>query len=441
MKLKEFYWRLISVFLFISVFGFSSCTKDETRAFDQSPDTRINEALTQYGSALTGSAAGWNATIKTGTGGIYHFHFRFNESNRVFMYADINLETATTAKESSYRLKALQTPALIFDTYSYLHILADPDGSVNGGTNGQGLISDFEFAFDSLATDSILLTGRVNGTKLKLIKATQQDFDAWQNGQWADVLAFENINKIQNYFKRVNIGGVNYDLKVDPVARTIVFTWVDGSGNLHQFITAYNYNASGVVFDTPFDTGSQTISGFEIVSWDAGNFVLNVNVNGTPATIAGATQPLKVDVAAPQRWWQYAINNGGLYWISINGFHVNGIEDGFGIKTLPSYYYLIYWPAYNPGSNDLFAPVFINAAGNGLELLYGAAPNTPQFTADGRAVFTLAGNYGPYPSTGPAGLSRTQLLIPQGYYFIQTGPTNYDMVSASDAKAWVSWEF
>src|SRR6185295_10262945 len=189
MNLKEFFWRLISVFLFISVFGFSSCTKDETRVFDQSPDTRINEALTQYGSALTGSAAGWNATIKTGTGGIYHFH---------------------------YRLKALQTPALIFDTYSYLHILADPDGSVNGGTNGQGLISDFEFAFDSLATDSILLTGRVNGTKLKLIKATQQDFDAWQNGQWADVLAFENINKIQNYFKRVNIGGVNYDLKVDP---------------------------------------------------------------------------------------------------------------------------------------------------------------------------------------------------------------------------------
>ena len=81
-------------------------------------------------------------------------------------------------------------------------------------------------------------------------------------------------------------------------------------------------------------------------------------------------------------------------------------------------------------------------AGNGLELLYGAAPDTPQFTADGRAgVHTSWGIMAPYPSTGPAGLSRTQLLIPQGYYFIQTGPTNYDMVSASDAKAWVSWEF
>jgi hypothetical protein len=118
-----------------------------------------------------------------------------------------------------------------------------------------------------------LLTGRVNGTKLKLIRATQQDFDAWQNGQWANVLAFENINKIQNYFKRVNIGGVNYDLKVDPIARTITFTWVDGSGNVHQFITAYNYSASGVVFDTPFDT--LTNNKWIRDSVDAGNFVLS----------------------------------------------------------------------------------------------------------------------------------------------------------------------
>ena len=296
MNPKDFYGRLISVFLLISVFIFSSCKKENTRVFDQTPDERINGALTAYGSALTGSPAGWNATIRTGTGGIYHFHFRFNESNRVFMFADINLQTASTAKESSYRLKDLQTPALIFDTYSYLHMLADPDGSVNGGTNGQGLVSDFEFAFDSLATDSILLTGRVNGTKLTLIKATQQDFDAWQNGAWANVVAFENINKIQNYFKRVNIGGVNYDLKVDPVARTITFTWVDGSGNVQQFITAYNYSSTGVMFVTPFDAGGQTINGFEIVNWNAGNFTLNIKVNGTPATIAGATQPLKVDV-------------------------------------------------------------------------------------------------------------------------------------------------
>src|SRR4029078_5127399 len=107
MNLKDFYWKIVPALFFFSALVFSSCKKEETRVFDQTPDTRINEALTQYGSALTSSSAGWNATIKTGTGGIYHFHFRFNESNRVFMFADINLETDSTDKESSYTLKCV----------------------------------------------------------------------------------------------------------------------------------------------------------------------------------------------------------------------------------------------------------------------------------------------------------------------------------------------
>ena len=102
MNLKDFYWKLTSVFFFFAVFVFSSCKKDETRVFDQTPDTRINDALTAYGSALTSSATGWNATIKTGTGGIYHFHFRFNDSNRVKMYSDFNQQTAGTA---SYNIR------------------------------------------------------------------------------------------------------------------------------------------------------------------------------------------------------------------------------------------------------------------------------------------------------------------------------------------------
>jgi len=429
-------------FLYILFVGilFSSCQKNNDTVFDQSPDVRLNDALAKYQSALSGSPAGWNATIRTGNGGVYHFHFRFNESNRVFMFADIDLETATTQRESSYRLKALQTPSLIFDTYSYLHMLADPDAGVNGGTYGQGLSSDFEFSLDSLATDSIKLTGRFNGTKLTLVKATQADLDAWQNGQWAKVLAFENINKIPNYFRRITIAGVTYEVRVNLIARIITFTWVNGSGNLQTFSTEYNYTSTGIAFSTPFTNGSTTVNGLEVDGWDANNSLLNVKVNGNAATIAGATQPLKVDLTAPSRWWQYAIDNGGLYWISINGFTINGVEDAFGLKTMGKYYYLIYWPEYDPG-NDLLAPVFLNAAGNGLELLYGAAPDTPTFTGDGRAIFTLLGNYGPHPTTGPAALTRTQLLIPQGYYFIQTGASSFDMVSASDAKAWVSWEY
>jgi hypothetical protein len=434
MNRTKIYLNISGALLVLSVFIFSACKKYDT-AFVETPDQRINAAMKKYQSALTGSPAGWNATIKTLNGGIYHYHFRFTDSNRVKMYSDFNQGTAATAGESSYRLKALQTPALLFDTYSYLHLLSDPDASVNGGDYGVGLASDFEYSLDSLTADSILLTGRVYGTKLTLVKATQAEFDAWQNGRWANTLAFENINKIQNYFRRLTVNGVNYEVRINSVSRMLAFTWIDASGNTKQFITSYYYSATGVVFVTPFNTGTQTITGLEIVSWDAGNSTLNVKVNGVAAIIAGATKPLKVDLSAPQRWWQAAASSGG-YWISLDGFHVNGVDDAFGLKTIPNYYFVVYWPNYDPG-NDLFAPVFINAAGNGLELLYGAAP-TAQFTSDGRAIFTNLGFYGPYPTTGPVRQSLNQLLLPQGYYFVQTSSVTYDMVSSTDAKAWIT---
>ena len=443
MNRNRMYLKISATLLASFVFIFSACKKYDT-AFVQSPDERINTAIKKYQSALTGSPAGWNATIRTQTGGIYHYHFRFTDSNRVKMYSDFNQSTAGTVGESSYRLKALQTPSLLFDTYSYLHLLSDPDGNVNGGIDGVGLASDFEFSLDSLAADSILLTGRVHGTKLTLIKATQQDFDAWQNGRWATTLAFENINKIQNYFRRLIIGGVNYEIRVNTLARTITFTWIDASGNSRQFTTDYYYSATGVVFVTPFNTGTQTVNGLEIVSWDAGNSILNVKVNGVATTISGATKPLKIDLAAPQRWWQYAVSNGGLYWISVDGFHVNGVDDAFGIKTLPDYYYLIYWPGIQPASGppfDAVAPAFLIASQNSLDLQYGLAL-TPDFKSDGRVVFTYSGDVvGPYPTTGPAALTKTQFLFPQGYYFVQTSATSFDMVSSTDAKAWISWYF
>src|SRR5690242_1367898 len=137
----------------------AACHKDKA-AFDKSADDRINEQLQNYQSTITGSANGWTATLVTGLGNTYSFYFRFNESNRVFMNCDFDTTTAGVQKESSFRLKSLQQPCLIFDTYSYIHMLADPDASVNGGYYGGGLISDFEFSIDTCTADSILLTGR-----------------------------------------------------------------------------------------------------------------------------------------------------------------------------------------------------------------------------------------------------------------------------------------
>lgn len=416
---------------------FTACRKDEA-VFDQSPDERINKALGDYQAALVSSPTGWKATVIPGSGGIYHFYFRFNNDNRVFMYSDFDTATAKHQKESSYRLKALQQPTLIFDTYSYLHLLADPDAAVNGGSYGSGLLSDFEFSLDALYADSIILTGKMNKTRLRLEKASQQELDEWQNGEWADALSFINVAGIKNYFKRLILDGVEYEVSVDPASRRIVFQWLSG-GTVKQFATAYYFKAGGIQFESPLTNGSQTINGFSDISWSEATQTLSVHTNNNTGTIAGAVKPLKTDVNAPQRWWQTAVND-EAYWESFAGFHANGVDDAFAINTLGRFYSLIYWPEYETDV-DLFAPVFVNAAGDGLTLQYGAAIGTPEFTADGRAVFSILGAYGTYPATGPAAQSLIQLLIPQGYYFIQTSATSYDMVSALDAKTWITWNY
>lgn len=426
--------KITLVSFFVAAFLWA-CKKDD-QVFDKSPDERINEALAKYQAALVGSPTGWKATVTPGFGGVYHYYFQFNNENRVSMFADFDTATAKNKKESSYRLKALQSPSLIFDTYSYLHLLSDPDASVNGGAYGAGLAADFEFTFDSLYTDSIILTGIRYKTRLKLEKASQEEMDAWQNGNWASTLSFLYISQIQNYFKRLSIGGIEYEIIIDPVSRRINFQWLQGS-TLRQFSTTYHFDAGGVILDDPLVNGSQTISSFNNISWNAGSQTVQLKSNNINGVVSGAIKPLKTDVGAPQRWWQDAITGDG-YWSSWDGFHVNGVDDAYSINSLSNYYYLIYWPTYGT-TNDLFAPIFLNNAGDGLELQYGAAPDMPDFTADGKAIFSLLGNYGTYPSTGPAALSRSQLLIPEGYYFVQTGEKSYDMVSAKDAKAWISW--
>ncbi|MEO6455502.1 MAG: DUF4302 domain-containing protein [Ginsengibacter sp.] len=433
----------VLIAILIIATGLFSCKKADKSVFDKSPDERINEKLAEYQAQLSGAQNGWKGFIKvdSGKGSTYSFYFKFNNANRVVMLSDFDSLSAVSPKESSYRLKALQQPSVIFDTYSYLHVLSDPNPTVNGGFLGGGLISDFEFYFDATTNDTIKLVGRFNGSKLMLVKATKAEEDAYNAGQLAAGLY---INKILTYFKRLTIGAQLYDVKIDPVNRQFSFSWLDASGNLKTFNTTYYFILGGIIFTNPLVNGAQIISGFSNITWDPATETISLTVSSTAATITGVVVPLKVDIGAPKRWYDYAVNNGGVYWISANGFHVNGVDDAFNITSLVSgantYYYLIYWPEY-AATNDFFGPVFLNAARTGLTLVYGTAPRIPTFTTDGRAIFVQLGNYGTYPASGPAAQSKALLYNSSGYYFVQTSETTYDMVSASNGKSWLTWEF
>lgn len=427
----------------LAVTTISGCNKHED-AFNESPDERVNEALATYQKALAASQYGWKGLIYPAglEGGVVSFYFKFNETNRVEMFSDFDSASAVTPMTASYRLKALQQPALIFDTYSYVHVLADPDAAVNGGGYGAGLISDFEFAIDGIAGDSVKLTGRFNKSKAVLVKATQQEMQNYYDKKYANRL-FNNISKYITYFKRLVVGGVQYEINVNQTTRTITFTWVDANGNIQTYTTGYYYTPDGIVLSPAFSDGKTTISSLDNMSWNANTTTLSFGVNGTASSIIGSGQPIKIDLDAPMRWWQYAVTQGG-YWTSPQGFHVNGVDDAYGITKTANFYFLLYWPKYGTSGSttyDLLGSVKL--VNNALSLPYGLGYRQPSFSSDGRITFPYLGQRGTIPSADSVAVAKTRIQFSDasGYYLVRLDSTTYDMVSAKDGKAWINWQF
>lgn|GEM_PF-2178160 len=177
---------------------FSSCKKDYDKSvFEQLPQERSAEMLKDYKTILTSAPYGWQAYIYPGSGGLAStFLFKFDSTNRVITNCDLGPSTITTPMESSYSLRALQMTTLVFDTYSYLHLLADPNDKVMGGTRGQGFYSDYEFYFMGVSAnkDTLYMEGAQKGMPLTLVKVTddnradvEQGFDKDGGAKMADM--------------------------------------------------------------------------------------------------------------------------------------------------------------------------------------------------------------------------------------------------------------
>lgn len=434
----------------------TGCEKKTDEIFEKSADERIQESLAAYQQALVNATYGWKLTIfpkglqsqGINVGG-FSFYMRFTNDNRVTMFSDFSKETAGTPKESGYRLKAVQRPSIYFDTYGYVHIPSDPAAAVSrtpSGSDGTGWGSDFDFSFLEAkpAGDTIRLKGNFNGSDALLIKATQQEATAYNNRQLANSMTLlQNLNLI-GYFKLLTIGSVKYYITVDEANKLVVFSWLDGSGNIRSFSTGYYSTLTGIMFTEPFNTGTTVIPGINFITWNAGTQTMNVSINNTNGTISNAGRPLKIDVNAPQRWWQTFYGQ-DTYWISVNGFTVNGVQDAFKIRSIPNFYYLGFWSFFGTSSGvnyDLLGFIKINEERTSLVLPYGSAYfSPPEFTSDGRVVFSWLGTLGTVPSdeNTPYQNTSVQMEDPEGYYLIPTGPGKYDMVSRN-GQAWITWQ-
>lgn len=409
----------------------SSCTKKDDFVFDQSPDERINKTLAEYNAALTGSAYGWKGLVyPSGLPGTpFGFYFKFDTLNRVEMFSDFDSLSSVTLKQSSFRLKALQQPSLLFDTYNYIHVLCDPDAGNNGGVYGAGLYSDFEFAIDGIYGDTIKLTGRLHGSKAVLVKATSQEAQDYyeKKRNWE----FNNISRFLTYFKQLNVGGTKYDVYANHQYRQLKFVWSAGEGT-KSFTTGYYYTGNGIALTNPLNDGKQTISAFENITWDAPAQELKFKVNNADASITAVIKPLVVDSSAGKRWRDFIVSTGN-YWISSQGFHVNGADDAYGLQSIAGFQFMFYYPELEPGYD--VGALFTSA--------YFGSRFTPSFKADGTVTFFNAGATGVPPPDAATAVANIAAKYTEssGFYFVQTGDYTYDMVNVKDARSWITWEY
>ena len=188
--------KYILLYVLFAAVLLPACTKKTDLLFSEPVDVRLEKALQAYHSALM-QAPGWKLFVYPKglqsqgieVGGLTYY-VSFADSNRVKMVSDFVIDMASTPKESGYRIKASQRPSLIFDTYSYIHVAADPDPNVSFSptqAGGYGWGTDFEFSFTkaeqrdpllNLAKSRDDLTHLTVGiTKLVLIEVVLITFD------------------------------------------------------------------------------------------------------------------------------------------------------------------------------------------------------------------------------------------------------------------------
>jgi hypothetical protein len=265
MDLKLFHMKKILLMSFFTLLFMQACKKDQELIDNKKPEERVAQAIDKYNKELVNSAEGWVATIKTTViDGTYSFYMNFNESSRVAMWADY----APNAFESTYRLKYVMAPSIIFDTYSTLHLLQDPNPASFEGEYGQGYGSDFEFEIREQVGDTIKLVGKKRLAELTLVKANAADKDFYTN-------AVSNLNTYTEdhpylYISdpKDNANKIQVSVNTDPQGRTLTLTSLQNNA-VSSESSKFVYSAKdGLKLSSPLSYNGLIIVA---VNWDNTN--------------------------------------------------------------------------------------------------------------------------------------------------------------------------
>lgn len=244
--------KILIIGLF-AVLGIQACKKDDKLVDGKRPEERITEDLEKYKKELLSSTNGWKGFLYTdAVGGGYNFYLDFKENDRVTMRADYDADYAGEAFESTYQIKQVMAPTLTFDTYSYLHLLTDPNPDKFGGLEGTGYGSDFEFEIREQKGDTLKLVGKKRNTPLTLIKATAADKAFYTSSAFPTMVDDLNDYLAANPFlyfldPKNNAQKVQITANADVSVRTIAFNTLK-EGVLSGAKVPLSFYTSGFLF-------------------------------------------------------------------------------------------------------------------------------------------------------------------------------------------------
>jgi hypothetical protein len=414
------------LYLMFIVLAFVSCKKTNDPIFE-APDVRLKETTNNYQSQLSTAQFGWRGYLLTATNRVETFLFNFNDKNRVVMSATYK----TAEVESSYIIKALQKPTLIFDTYSTLHLLADPTNSVAGGSNNNGFGSDFEFEIISSTPDTIRLQGIYNDSKLILIRSMEQADNTTAFAPTAATTAINTeLSKFKTYFKRVLVGDTECEILINTATKNLSLTFSEG-GEFKNLSSLYFISNKSIVLYNPIKVGNNSFSSLNNISYDAATGFINTttNIAGKPIQLKEAISPINYNKEAPKLFMLTTAKQ----WRSANAFTFEGQADVFKVKSITNFNRLIH-VIRSSGDNDLIGFVFGNTINFGIRV-------SPIINGDGIIKYTFVALDGVISATADPIVKSVSSAItsPEGYYVIQTGTNTFDLVSVKDARTWINY--
>lgn len=250
--------KKLNVLLYFILIILNACKNDNSELiFGQTPDERMSELQREVKRQLVEAKYGWRVFSSTLTKGDYGHYMDFDangEKDRLRMVSDINSITSSVVRTSAYRVKLLNAPMLSFETYNYIHELADPNPDVIAGEVGKGLQADIEFELKRTTADSLFFTGRKFRSELILVRATKEEQEVYLSGGFKDVINEVKSIFLNNQISLFDYKGTTYQMTINSDSRTLAIAHLENE-TIKTSFDLYSSISNGVQISKPMSLG------------------------------------------------------------------------------------------------------------------------------------------------------------------------------------------